>query len=154
MIGQLAGREQHPTLYQGRPLDGAAPILHAACTRSSGDVRSSHCVKRCSMRSMVGDTAPISQRQAGRVSRAPALGAQDQATSNIRGCHSEPMRAVQAVDPSPGRRAGRTPRQVVLQSVARRDGAERMSLALTLLARASRTPLEGISSSRQEDQPA
>ncbi len=103
------------------------------------------------MRSMVIDTASFCQRQAGRASRTRALGAQDQTTGSSLGSRPRQVGSVQAADNSPGRRGRRTPRRVVLETVARRDGAQRLSLALTLLARASRTPPGAASSSRQED---
>lgn len=106
------------------------------------------------MRSRVGSTAPFFQPQARRDCETLSQGALEQTMSTSQGRHPEPMQSVQAADTPPGRRARRGVRHVVLEAVARRDGAERLSLALTLLTRASRTPFEGISSSRQENHPA
>ena len=154
MSGPLTERERHRTTSQNHPLDGVACMQHAASTRSSGEVRSHHGTKRYSMRSRVGDTAPFSQRRAGRACTTHVLGAQEQQTSTMRDHPLEQMGAVQTGDTPPRRRAGRLPRRVVLEAVARRDGAERLSLALTLLTRASRTPLVGVSFLRPEDHPA
>jgi hypothetical protein len=106
------------------------------------------------MRSRVGSTTPFFQHQARRACKTLSREAPEQTTSTSQGRHLEPMQSAQAADTPPGRRARRTPRRVVLEAVARRDAAERLSLALTLLTRANWTPFEGISSSRQEDHPA
>ena len=44
---------------------------------------------------------------------------------------------IQPAGDRPAPRPGRSPRRVVLEAVIRRDAAQRLSLALTLLARAS-----------------
>lgn len=98
--------------------------------------------------------APISRPPPERAGVSVALGTRRQTPDGSNACTPVYTPLVQPADP-PARHPRRSPpRRVVLEAVARRDGEARLSLALILLARASRDCPTRLPRSLQEGAPA
>lgn len=154
MSGQADWRARNSTKFEGCPLDSAVCMLHAANMLSLGELISSHYVKRCSMRSRATDTRSLCQRQAPPVNLPGVLDPEPQSAGERGGSFQQRVPPVLPGARPPGRRPGQAPRGVVLEHLARRDADQRLSLAFTLLTRASRVIQETASPSTPEEKPA